>query len=374
MQAMNVAGSYCVDVYATARSDPPCDLIAADGKCLTVSFLPVPLRQGSQFRDCGPALGFSCLRLRSVGVVLIRRLGLNGQLSIAVGSVPFERGRWAGAESGRALTVPDGRPLASIITTCKGRLHHLRRTLSSMLRQRCDFPYELIVVDFGCPQGTSHWCRSLDVCCLLSLKVHDDTEQFHLSRARNCGASAAGGEILAFVDADVFLGERWLEVASRPLLAGVAGLSTIAQGWGASWGRNGTCVVMAELYRAVRGYDEGLRGWGPEDADFSARCVNQAGYVPFNPFLLTPIAHGDEERAEFQKENDIASSDARNREYLAKRSGLVNPLGYGMGEIAIHRGLGDKLPPLAWRKPRRIVPPLRPAVGKTKINRSLITS
>ena len=97
---------------------------------------------------------------------------------------------------------------ASIVVTCKGRLHHLRRTLPSMLAQCCPFAFEVIVVDFGCPQGTFDWCRGLDVRNLVALKVLDDTDDFHLSRARNCGASVAQGRCLrlaafALVVADV---------------------------------------------------------------------------------------------------------------------------------------------------------------------------
>ena len=62
-----------------------------------------------------------------------------------------------------AAILQSDAPRASIITTCKGRLHHLRRTLPCMLAQGCDFAYEVVVVDFGCPQGTFDFCRGLDV-------------------------------------------------------------------------------------------------------------------------------------------------------------------------------------------------------------------
>ena len=43
-------------------------------------------------------------------------------------------------------------PLLSIVTTCKGRLHHLRRSLPRFLAQPNT---EVIVVDYDCPDGTS---------------------------------------------------------------------------------------------------------------------------------------------------------------------------------------------------------------------------
>jgi glycosyltransferase involved in cell wall biosynthesis len=258
--------------------------------------------------------------------------------------------------------------LVSVIVPCKGRLHHLRRTLPAMLAQDCSFPFEIIVVDFGCPQGTFDWCKSLDVWKLIALKVLDDTGTFHLSRARNCGASLARGKVLAFVDADVFLDEKWLRLASRPLFARRAGLGTIAGGLGVNWGRYGTCIVSAEVFHAVRGYDEGLRGWGPEDADFCSRCVKQTAFAPFNPFLLTPIEHGDEERARYQPDRNIGLSNTRNWAYLGQRQGIVNPHGYGQGEFMIARGSGTKLPPLAWARRRRIRRPLRLSRNRVPCN------
>ena len=51
-------------------------------------------------------------------------------------------------------------PLASIIVPCKGRLHHLRRTLPNMLAQRCEFAYEVIVVDWMNNVGLNARCKA----------------------------------------------------------------------------------------------------------------------------------------------------------------------------------------------------------------------
>ncbi len=44
------------------------------------------------------------------------------------------------------------KPKFSIITTCKGRLEHLKQTLPAMLAQKDS---EVIVVDYSCPHGTA---------------------------------------------------------------------------------------------------------------------------------------------------------------------------------------------------------------------------
>ena len=73
----------------------------------------------------------------------------------------------------------------SIVTTSKGRLHHIRDTVPRMLACGVD---EVLVVDYGCPDGTGDWverhCPGARV-----LRVTDDPG-FCLPRARNLGARA----------------------------------------------------------------------------------------------------------------------------------------------------------------------------------------
>jgi glycosyltransferase involved in cell wall biosynthesis len=250
-------------------------------------------------------------------------------------------------------------PQASIIVTCKGRLHHLRRTLPCMLAQDCAIAFEVVVVDFGCPRGTFDRCAALDVRNLVVMKVLDDTADFHLSRARNCGASVARGPILAFVDADVFLDSAWLKSVTQAIRDGHAGLCTVAGGFQRDWGRWGTCAVAAEIFHAVRGYDKAVRGWGGEDIDLYSRAQARAARVRYAGFLVTPIGHGDEERVRFQARRTIESSNLSNMTYLSHRQGLINPAGYGQGEFTIFRGRGAALPPVRWLKRQRVVQPLR---------------
>ena len=224
-----------------------------------------------------------------------------------------------------------------------------------MLAQECASAFEVIVVDFACPEGTFDWCRGLGLRKLVAMKVLDAGQEFHLSRARNCGAQIAAGRLLAFVDADVYVDPAWLEAATRAIRAGRAGLATVAPG-SSCWG---TCAVAAELFHAVRGYDEELRGWGAEDRDFYCRAEAKARTVRFGGGLLTAIEHGNAERVRFQAERDILVSNAGNEACLARRMGTVNPQGYGRGEFVVFRGRGDALPPVTWRKRQRIVPPLR---------------
>ena len=110
------------------------------------------------------------------------------------------------------------------------------------------------------------------------------------------------------------------------------------------WDRGGTFVIAAEIFHAVRGYDEALQGWGSEDADLCGRCAARTREAKFGTFLLTPIGHSHAERVRYHKDKDIGASNARNQHYLSRRQRLVNPQGYGRGEFTIFRGQGDDLP------------------------------
>ncbi len=249
-----------------------------------------------------------------------------------------------------------GPPQASIIVPCKGRLHQLRRTLPHMLAQVCDFAYEVIVVDFDCPQGTYDWCRELNVKALAAVKVLDNAEQFSHSRSRNCGARVARGMALAFVDADVRLAPGWLSAATWSIREGRAGLVTVAN-CGSAKGRKciGTCAISADLFHALRGYDEALCGWNGEDMDLYGRAHARAKRGYYAPNLVMPIEHGDNERVAFQAEKNIKASSARNAAYLERRAGPVNPQGFGQGEVLVFHGQCDTRPPVMWNPAKRMV-------------------
>lgn len=250
-------------------------------------------------------------------------------------------------------------PLASVITTCKGRLHHLKQSLPSMLAQRCSFEFEVIVVDYGCPQKTFEWCRSLDVAKLVAIRVLGDTSEFNRSRSRNCGASVARGKFMAFIDADIVPDQDWLEIATQSMRSGRSGFCTVADSFRNGWDRGGTYLIAADLFHQIRGYDEAIRGWGAEDADVYGRVGSLAKASRYAACHVDIIRHSDAERVQFHEEKAIGASCGRNQAYIARRGGCVNPLGYGQGPYEVFRGSSQKLPPLAWLRRNRITRPIR---------------
>lgn len=178
--------------------------------------------------------------------------------------------------------------MLSLITTCKNRLPHLKQTLPFMLQQPLA---EVIVVDYGCEQGTAAWVKEHHPAAKL-VQVNDDPV-FCAARARNMGARNAIHELLCFVDADVLVSPefgKWLVPNQNPNKFYVY-LERLAPELA------GFLIVAREHFFKVGGYDEAIRGWGGEDFDIYER-LGRAGLSKSSipPGLISSIPHGDELR------------------------------------------------------------------------------
>lgn len=162
-----------------------------------------------------------------------------------------------------------------IITTCKGRLEHLKVSLPSMVAQNCN---EVIVVDFSCPEGTGAFVSAN----FPSATVVSVEGQKHFSnwKARNAGAAAAKSDVLVFVDADTILAKdaiAWLEAHVPPRKFGYFDSAT-SQAFNRGGPRlaanqlKGFQVIPARAFRRVGGYDEILEGYAAgADTDLEQR-------------------------------------------------------------------------------------------------------
>lgn len=176
------------------------------------------------------------------------------------------------------------------VTTCKGRLDHLKQTLPLLVavaNTRC------VVVDYGCPQGSGLWVQQNFPQVHVEF-VTDDAE-FCLARARNFGARTVTSPWLCFIDADIRIQPgftNWLNEPRKP--NGIYRAAPIAM---ATWG---TMLCRTDAFLALGGYDEVIRGWGGEDDELYLRMRN-AGAVELEipSGLLDPIAHDDQLRTAF---------------------------------------------------------------------------
>ena len=76
----------------------------------------------------------------------------------------------------------------------------LRPTLNALVSQRCDFAYEIIVVDCSEHDLVKQLCAEYD-----GVRYHHESTRFNPGIGRNIGAKLASGELMVFVDSDVVL-------------------------------------------------------------------------------------------------------------------------------------------------------------------------
>jgi len=95
--------------------------------------------------------------------------------------------------------------MVSVIVPARDAAATLGRTLQALRAQRLDDPYEVIVVDDGSSDATAAIARTAGAPVTLITGP-----ALGPAAARNRGVRAAGGERLAFCDADVFPDPGWL--------------------------------------------------------------------------------------------------------------------------------------------------------------------
>ena len=242
-------------------------------------------------------------------------------------------------------------PLISTITTCKGRLAHLKQTLPALMRTGA----EVVVVDYDCPEGAGAWVRAAHPEARVVAVA--DRPLFNAAAARNLGAAAASGEWLFFIDADVLIDPD----ALKPVEAGLTSRSTMfvapeprpEQLWGA-------ILVSRVWFDAVEGYDETFEGWGAEDMDLLERLgIRGAREQTLPAGMLKSIPHGDAERTRFHAigdaklnatinnlyriaKNDLARQEewlppeARRRLYVNIRAAIVERSGVRAIQVPVH--------------------------------------
>ena len=127
------------------------------------------------------------------------------------------------AESHRVIyEIPDPLPLVSIVIPMRDRLELLQQCLTS-IRERTDYPsIESIIVDNGSVEtATLNFLREIEQ--QPDTRVVRDAGAFNFSHLINCGAAAAKGDVLTFLNNDVEANEPgWLrEMVSHVIRAGI---------------------------------------------------------------------------------------------------------------------------------------------------------
>ncbi len=208
-------------------------------------------------------------------------------------------------------------PRLTAITTCKGRLQHIKQTLPLLVNQP---GIAVVVVDYGCTQGTAAWVRENHPEVSV-IEVTDDPE-FNLARARNLGANAASTPWLLFIDADVKVADLkgWEQHGLR------ADGFYITRAYGTDL--TGSFFCTRQMYEKAGGYDEAIRGWGGEDDDMYYRLA-KAGYQQriYPDDLFASIAHSEGERFAFYPDSSKQKQWMINQWYRCMKYDLITTWG-----------------------------------------------
>ncbi len=132
----------------------------------------------------------------------------------------------------------DGLPTVSVIIPAYNEARDLPRCLAT-LRDQTHRPAEIIVVDDGSTDATADIARSFAGVTLLHGDHHGS------GAARNTGAAAATGDVLAFLDADMRFARDFLAYLVAPIAAGAVGsfhaleyVANTGERWARLWNLN----------------------------------------------------------------------------------------------------------------------------------------
>ncbi|MBK8118115.1 MAG: hypothetical protein IPK39_01915 [Sulfuritalea sp.] len=206
----------------------------------------------------------------------------------------------------------------SLITTCKGRLHHLRETLPLMVMQaQCGMHCRRLWLS----AGTAQWVAA-NFPQVTVVRINDDP-LFNQCRARNLGAIAAETSLFCFVDADIMLAPEFAfcigrECAERTFLRA---RPVTMETWG-------TFACRREDFWRVGGYDEVYEGWGGSPEDLYLRLAAAGcSEKQFPGSLIASIPHGDDGRTAHYANKNRWWQHRINSLYLIAKLDLMKLLG-----------------------------------------------
>ena len=233
-------------------------------------------------------------------------------------------------------------PAISFVTTCKGRLEHLRQTLPRMVMQP---DAECIVVDYDCPDGAADWVHA-NYPEVKVVRVHD-APQFHKTHAENLGAAEATAPWLCLIDADIVVDQAFISRLA-PLLVSGSYLRPAPLDWNAY----GSFVCAKKDFDAIEGYDEVIESSGCMDDDLYCR-LEISGIRPatFPGELFVGIPHDDTIRTQHYEIKDRSFSQTINAVYTNIKHDLMRHSSLSILPLATRRIIYAEVRAVLLNKP-----------------------
>jgi len=204
-------------------------------------------------------------------------------------------------------------PRIACISTCKGRLAHLRETLSKNMWDNTDYSNSIFVVlGYGDPE-LDEYMRTFELPMrdgLLAYYSFPEGQGFHVSHAKNLAMRCAmleGADILVTVDADNMTGSGFCRFLGFQMGMDEPGVFLCPDHLGIKGiphgplrphrGYAGRLAIRTQDFIKMGGYDETFATWRGEDIDIVQRMLRigfRMGFIP-NSFLSV-IPHGSDLR------------------------------------------------------------------------------
>ena len=242
-------------------------------------------------------------------------------------------------------------PQVSVIVPVRNSAASVRRLLERLERQTLPRKsFEVIVVDDASTDNTAGAARSSAIGHALVLPEHGGPYV-----ARNAGAAAARGGVLAFTDVDCEPDPRWLENGLAALDR--TGADLAAGRIDMPLGERPTAVALVDYIRSFDQESSAARGFAATANLF----VRRAAFDAAGGFNAMMLAGGDREFGQravvggatiAYADDAVVSHGARNRpRQLARKAFRI---GFGLAQQLRHAEVTDRAQP--WTRPGYYVP------------------
>ncbi len=193
----------------------------------------------------------------------------------------------------------------SYCTTCKGRLHHVSKTLiANLAAEQNNANIEFLLLDYDSNDGLGDWVKDNLSAEIASGRVvyarHEPAPHFRMAHAKNLAHRVATGDILVNVDGDNFIARdfsEWLRTCfskdpnslASPRDASVTGffrqryVNKVLGLPRPVGGLSGRIAISRTTFHALGGYDERYSAWGSDDLDMMLRARDSGARLVVMP-------------------------------------------------------------------------------------------
>jgi len=184
------------------------------------------------------------------------------------------------------------KPIISFCSQCKGRKHHIEKTLLHNLSilENVDGT-DFVLLDFDSPDGLEEYILENFQKYLKSgkLKYHKIHNQpyYYQSAVKNLSHNLSTGENMVNVDADNYLSKEYvskvIDVFKENKNVFIFTITTDPNDFNL-YGRIG---ISRNIFELIKGYDEFFEHWGGEDTDLIRRVKNLSKEMKINIVKLS---------------------------------------------------------------------------------------